>query len=148
MEQRIDKEILLKLKQKRRRKLWSRIVSMMMCVVVFCTTYALILPAITMEKNPCDLEEHTHGESCYEKVVSDTVTMLACTYETLGVHVHTQDCYNSENVLICGQADYLIHEHNEDCLDEDGTIVCQLPEVSAQHIDLPVESADVVLSAM
>lgn len=118
-------------KQNNRRRTWRKIVRVMACAVVFCTTYALILPAITMEKNPCDLEEHTHSESCYEKVVSDSVTTLACTYESLGVHVHTQDCYNSENVLICGQADYLIHEHNDDCLDENGAIVCQLPEVSA-----------------
>ena len=123
-------------KQNQGRRIWRKIVQAMACVVVFCTTYALILPAITMEKNPCDLEEHTHGESCYAKVGSDTVTMLACTYETLGVHVHTSDCYDGEKRLICGQADYLIHEHNEDCLDEDGTIVCQLPEVSAHvHTD-------------
>ena len=63
-------------KQNQRRRIWRKIVQAMACVVVFCTTYALILPAITMEKNPCDLEEHTHGESCYEKVVSDKVTML------------------------------------------------------------------------
>lgn len=123
-------------KQNHRRRIWRKFVQAMACVVVFCTTYALILPAITMEKNPCDLEEHTHSESCYEKVVSGGAGTLVCTYESLGVHVHTQDCYNSENVLICGQADYLIHEHNEDCLDEDGTIVCQLPEVSAHvHTD-------------
>lgn len=123
-------------KQNHRRRIWRKFVRVMACAVVFCTTYALILPAITMEKTTCNLEEHTHGESCYKKVVSDTVTTLACTYETLGVHVHTQDCYNSEDVLICGQADYLIHEHNDDCLDENGAIVCQLPEVSTHvHTD-------------
>lgn len=123
-------------RENRGRQIWRKFVQAMACVVVFCTTYALILPAITMEKNPCDLEEHTHGESCYEKVVSDPVTMLACTYETLGVHVHTSDCYDGEKRLLCGQADYLIHEHNEDCLDENGTIVCQLPEASAHvHTD-------------
>lgn len=123
-------------KQNYRRHIWRKIVRVMACAVVFCITYALILPAITMEKNPCDLEEHTHSESCYEKVTPEGAGTLTCTYESLGVHVHTQDCYNSENVLICGQADYLIHEHNDDCLDENGAIVCQLPEVSAHvHTD-------------
>lgn len=50
----------------RRKHLWYRIVSGLACVVVFCTVYALILPAITMEKEPlCGLEEHTHSEECY-----------------------------------------------------------------------------------
>lgn len=34
----------------RRRQLWRRVASILACAVVFCTTYALILPAITMEK--------------------------------------------------------------------------------------------------
>ena len=53
--------------QKRRRKrLWYRTVSGLACVVVFCTVYALILPAITLEKEPsCGMEEHTHTEACY-----------------------------------------------------------------------------------
>ena len=123
-------------KQNHRRRIWRKFVRVMACAVVFCTTYALILPAITMEKTTCNLEEHTHGESCYKKVVSDTVTTLACTYASLGVHEHTSDCYDGENRLICGQADYLIHEHNEDCVDENGAILCQIPEVSGhEHTD-------------
>ena len=133
MQKKLLKEAEQYTKQNQRRRIWRKIVRVMACVVVFCTTYALILPAITMEKNPCDLEEHTHSESCYEKVVSDSVTTLACTYESLGVHVHTSDCYGSENQLICGQADYLIHKHNDDCVDEKGAIVCQIPEVSAHE---------------
>lgn len=38
------------------------------CAVAFATTYALILPAITMEKTTfCGLEEHTHVQSCYQQ---------------------------------------------------------------------------------
>ena len=36
----------------RRKRLWHRIVSGLACVVVFCTVYALILPAITLENEP------------------------------------------------------------------------------------------------
>lgn len=51
--------------EKRRR--WRRAVSVLACAVVFCTTYALILPAITLSAEPkCGLEEHTHTEDCYE----------------------------------------------------------------------------------
>ncbi len=35
----------------RRRQIWYRILSFLMCVTVFVTTYALILPAITMDKD-------------------------------------------------------------------------------------------------
>lgn len=123
-------------KQNYRRRIWRKIVRVMACAVVFCTTYALILPAITLEKTQCSLDEHTHSESCYEKVDSESIASLDCTYESLGVHVHTSDCYNGENQLSCGQADYLIHVHNADCLDENGMIVCKIPEVSAhEHTD-------------
>ena len=51
--------------EKRRR--WRGAVSVLACAVVFCTTYALILPAITLSAEPkCGLEEHTHTEDCYE----------------------------------------------------------------------------------
>lgn len=36
-------------KENRRRRMWRRILSTMASIVVFCTTYALILPAITLE---------------------------------------------------------------------------------------------------
>ncbi|MCM1544820.1 MAG: fibro-slime domain-containing protein [Ruminococcus sp.] len=45
---------------------WQVIVSCLASVVVFVTTYLLILPAITMETTPyCGYEEHIHTDSCY-----------------------------------------------------------------------------------
>lgn len=56
------------------------------CVVVFCTVYALILPAITLErKTVCGQEEHSHTEECYS---SDG--QLACGKTE---HTHTESCY-------------------------------------------------------
>ena len=132
------RKILLKeaekyVKQNSRQRVWRKFVRVMACIVVFCTTYALILPAVTLEKEQCGLSEHTHSESCYEKVDPESIVSLACTYESLGVHQHTSDCYDSENNLLCGQADYLIHVHNADCVDDSGTIVCQIPEVYAHE---------------
>ena len=70
MEQQFSLEVLLKLKRKRRRKNWRRVLSVLMCIVVFWTTYALILPAITMETDTfCGIKEHIHNEKCYEKAV-------------------------------------------------------------------------------
>ncbi len=53
-------------KTNHRRRIWKRLVGSLACIVVFCTTYALILPAITMENAAsCGMEEHVHVESCY-----------------------------------------------------------------------------------
>ncbi len=51
-------------RQKHRRHYFMRGVS---ALVVFCTVYSLILPAISMEQKAfCGLEEHKHSEACYE----------------------------------------------------------------------------------
>lgn len=94
-------------KQNHRRRIWRKFVRAMACVVVFCTTYALTLPAITMEKNPCDMEEHTHGDSCYVSTEEDTLT---CTLPEDENHTHSAICYGTWE-LICGKA-----EHTHDLL--------------------------------
>lgn len=117
------------LKQLQRRRNWRKVVRAMACVVVFCTTYALILPAITMERDECTLTEHVHSESCYEKVLTETVKVLNCSYDSLGVHVHEADCLDAEGILICGEADYLVHTHSGECYDAEGVLMCGLPKV-------------------
>lgn len=93
--------------QHRRWARWQKIVTALACVVVFCTTYALILPAITMEK---------------------TQEVLNC---QLAVHQHSKDCYDKDNNLICGEADFAVHIHGHSCYDEEGQLVCKLPEIQA-----------------
>ena len=81
----------------RRFKWWKSVVSALSCVVVFCTTYALILPAITMENQAyCGYEEHTHNEECYQME-------LICSVEDVVTegHTHTESCYIEEQNLIC-----------------------------------------------
>ena len=39
--------------RKHRRQIWKRVVGLLACIVVFCTTYALILPAM-LSANPGD----------------------------------------------------------------------------------------------
>ena len=56
------------------------------CIVVFCTVYVLILPAITLErKTTCGQEEHVHTEECYS-----VDGQLICGREE---HLHTETCY-------------------------------------------------------
>ena len=54
------------LRNRRTRLMLSRTVSIVAAFVVFVTTYALVLPAITMEKDArCGIEAHQHDDSCY-----------------------------------------------------------------------------------
>ena len=56
-------------KKHRRKRTWYKILFVPICLVVFVTTYALILPAITMESTPdtyCGIAEHVHTDDCYE----------------------------------------------------------------------------------
>ena len=113
-----------------RKSIWKRIVSVLACIVVFCTTYALILPALTLERDAeCGLEEHIHTEACYIKDDSNSAEVLVCTAETLGLHQHTDACIGMDGEYICGYSDFVIHSHNEYCYDENGVLVCTLPEI-------------------
>lgn len=115
-------------KKRQRRGAWHKALGALACVVVFCTTYALILPALTMEKESfCGFTEHIHEESCYG--IPAAPRQGVCTAEALGVHVHTESCY-SGGVLSCGKADFVAHLHGEDCYASDGTLWCPLPEVT------------------
>lgn len=122
-------------KEHQRKKRWYRVVTCLACVVVFCTVYALILPAITLEKGACEIPEHTHSEACYTQVTS-TRTEPVCTIESLNLHQHDDTCYDSEGNLTCGYADFVVHRHDATCYDEDGNLWCPLPEIEThEHTD-------------
>lgn len=44
MQKEISRETAERLARRHRRRTWKKIVSVLACAVVFCTTYALILP--------------------------------------------------------------------------------------------------------
>ena len=70
-------KVMLYVQRNRWRNIWHRLVRIMACVVVFCTTYALILPAITAEKEyHCGINdaEHTHDERCRSNPEADLET--------------------------------------------------------------------------
>ena len=112
------------------------------CAVVFCTVYALILPAITAENTPqCGQEEHTHTEACY--AAAESGRTLVCTPETLGVHQHTAHCLGPEGQYVCGYADFVIHHHDTACYDASGVLWCPLPEVEEHtHSEACYQAAD------
>ena len=92
------------LSKRRVRRFLTRVVSIIGALVVFATTYALVLPAITMEKQAaCGIEEHQHDDSCFE-------LQLICGEEESETHQHTDECY--ERVLVCEKP---VHTHSTEC---------------------------------
>ncbi len=124
------------IKKNRKKSIWKRVVQILACVVVFCTTYALILPAITMEqKTFCGLEEHVHTQKCYREIpvaselicplvegeaVEDALVSVSdgdATEETIAPHIHTESCYAVPEVaaLTCELEENEAHTHDFLC---------------------------------
>lgn len=116
-------------KARRRQKRWYQVVRLLAAVVVFVTTYALILPAITMETYLCGLEEHTHTSECYVQTTSVTKRVPVCSADTLDLHVHTDGCFRNGEA-VCGYADFVVHRHESACLDEGDVLWCTLPQIA------------------
>ena len=120
--------------RKRRRK---RIATCLAAVVVFCTSYALILPAITMEKQPCDVPEHVHTDTCYAQVTTIPEEVLVCDKST-------EPSENTEAAEGAESADgaAAVHEHTAACWQtvltpaDTETLTCTLKE-SAEHTHGP-----------
>lgn len=150
-------------KKHRRKRTWYKILSVPICLVVFVTTYALILPAITMESTPdtyCGKAEHVHTDDCYEfpgtpahkeiqctagadlgqgeyiihkhdSFCFDDSGKLLCTLAEQDEHVHTDACYDGDN-LICGLVTGIVHQHTADC-------VISVPATEPQGLACTVE---------
>lgn len=101
-------------KKHRRKRTWYKILSVPICLVVFVTAYALILPAITMESTPdtyCGIAEHVHTDDCYELPGTPAHKEIQC---TAGADL--------------GQGEYIIHQHDSFCFDDSGELLCALAE--------------------
>lgn len=125
MKQRLAEQIISYHDAHTRKKRWKRIVMVLSCIVVFCTTYALILPAITMTQTPdCGKEAHSHEDACYETIIE--CSDLHCSQPE---HSHDDACYDAEGKLICRYSDFVIHQHDTNCFSKSGELICTLPEI-------------------
>ena len=114
----------------RRNRIWKKLVTALGCLVVFCTTYALILPAITMERETvCGLSEHVHTDSCYHRQRG----ALICTLAESEGHTHTDACKGTKRVLSCTTPESDGHTHGEGCYDAEGVLTCTQPETQGHH---------------
>lgn len=108
----------------------------LVCVVVFCTTYALILPAITEETDTfCGYTEHVHDESCRQTGETAPPELICSLAEAephthtedcvLPAHTHTEDCWETpERTLLCEIPELEGHTHSEECYETQTAIVC------------------------
>lgn len=111
------------------KQFWHRTVLSMAAAVVFLTTYALILPAITMEQRlVCPIPAHSHEDACYEHI---PLYELQCAFVPEDgipvIHVHGAQCYDRDGALRCALEERPAHTHSEQCYGE-LPVLCQLEE--------------------
>ena len=142
-------------KRRRRKQSWQKVVRTLAMIVVFCTTYALILPAITMQSDPiCGMEPHVHIQDCFKE---EAVMELICTLPEDEEHRHDETCWTdtgeTRTERICGKDEhshsescyplesdndqplefhcgYAQHTHHDGCYDENASLACTI----VQHI--------------
>lgn len=138
----MENNLQMMMKKQKRRKIWLSTLGIMMCIVVFCTTYALILPAITMEPDTwCGKEEHKHEDKCFqEEMICQSHTHgdecyarqseLICAKEEEAGHLHTDACAPlTESILSCGMEESAGHTHTEECEPKtEKNLVCEQEE--------------------
>lgn len=130
-------------KEHRRKKAWQKVFLTLAVVVVFCTTYALILPAITMEPETfCGIEAHVHEAACYQEE-----TVLSCqTEEGSNGHSHSDECYELQNVLTCTQEETEGHTHSDACYGEPAVLICAREETEGHaHTEACMDEAGNVI---
>ena len=144
MQDSLPKKVQRYIKEHLHKKHWRQVMIVLACLVVFCTTYALILPAITVTGDTfCGKKAHQHSDGCYEEV-------LICGQEEAETaqtaHVHTDACYKTQEVLSCGLEETAEHTHGERCYDADGNLICELEETQGHtHTEACYAEASVLI---
>lgn len=113
----------------------EKILCILSAITVFFTTNALMMPVVTMERNPdCGQEAHTHDDSCY-----GSVAVLVCREEEREPHAHTDACLEKEKTLTCTIPE---HVHTDACY-ESSKAPAETPDPAAT----PGPDPDVELTA-
>ena len=91
-------------KQYGRMSTWRKIVGIMVCIVVFCTTYALILPALTLERTSdsnADVENSAVWEETLPQLSGNTVTDVISIAESQIGYAESQKNYVTDEDGSC-----------------------------------------------
>ena len=117
---------------------WLKVVGALAAVTVFCTTYALILPAITISTDAyCGHEEHEHTDECY------TLKLVCGLEESEGTAAYTPE---PQEVVTVEIEKVLVdegHVHTEACYEEE-VLICEEEEREAVYEEVEVEVVTLV----
>ncbi len=125
-----------------RKRSWLKVLAVLSAIVVFCTTYSLILPAITMtDKTNCKISEHIHTEACY----TDTPS-LVCNIAEVEGYLHSDDCYEEKELIVCGLTECEEHKHSDKCYNDDKELTCEKEETDGhKHSDECIEKEKILI---
>jgi len=135
------------IENRKRTKGWQLLVRALVICVLLCTTYMMMLPALTMREDViCGAEEHIHAQSCYSqpqpeltgcKIPTGVTAVhqhdalcyneageLICSLPERWLHTHSESCYITEKVLQCP----MTHVHSDECMTTEAVLTCQIPE--------------------
>lgn len=138
-------------KKYKKRRLWKRTIGITGLILAFSTAYALVLPAITQERQLiCGYEEHIHTDECLtplptlictaeENHTHDSAVCFTqeegyiCGLEETPGHTHDDACYTAQEVILCDLAETEGHTHSDGCYTEQTVLSCGTEE-STGHI--------------
>ena len=111
-------------RQSKQRRRWHGLTAVLATAAAVLTLCVMVLPAVTLENTPqalaCHLDDlHTHTDSCY-----DEEDELVCGYADFVAHTHDSSCYGEDGTLICPLEERKPHTHTESCYQETETLVC------------------------
>lgn len=112
------------IRQSKQRRRWHGLTAVLATAAAVLTLCVMVLPAVTLENTPqalaCHLDDlHTHTDSCY-----DEEDELVCGYADFVAHTHDSSCYGEDGTLICPLEERKPHTHTESCYQETETLVC------------------------
>lgn len=112
-----------------RKRRGRQVLTVLAAIVVFCTVYALMMPAVTMSNQvTCGLEAHVHSEDCWTVELSGPRPELVCDamdYSGVVIHKHNSFCYDEYGELICTLPETELHVHDKSCYQEQRELICQ-----------------------
>lgn len=120
------------LENKRRRQKWKRLAGVLGCLVMIGTTYVLMRPAETLERELiCGMEEHKHSveQGCYRQIAAEAALPICGWEEGETGHVHSDECYSEESVLTCTEPESETHRHEDSCYTTEHIQTCGLMEM-------------------
>lgn len=135
MESSILKQITRFLQEQKKHKRWAVVFVCLAVIVGFGTVTALKMMGQAMTHKErrlvCQLQVHQHEEGCY-----DAEQNVICGYADYVVHKHNDDCYMEDGTLACVLPELEVHEHTEECWSEEQTVVCGLEEsIGHEHTE-------------